>query len=140
MIGGVKATYMHVLVPFTAEEGGDRAVNYAIDFFGTVPEITITAVHFTENPENASAQLREKNITERAAAADVSLDVVVQSLKHGDHSKTPLRAAIVDTVRERDVDTVVLVHEEKTALQNLLHTTTAERLLTDIEIPVVLVP
>lgn len=131
---------MHVLVPFTANTGGDRAVNYAIDTFGPLSGATVTAIHFTETPENESAQLRQRDIAERAEAAGVDLDIVVESLKYGDHSKAPLRSAIVDAVRERDVETVVLAHEEKTALQELLNTTTAERLLSDLQIPVVLVP
>lgn len=131
---------MHILVPFTANAGGDRAVNYAIDTFGRSSDTTVTAIHFTENPENASAQLRQETITDRAAATDVELDIVVESLKHGDHSKKPLRSAIVSAVRERDVELVVLAHEEKTALQDLLNTTTAERLLSDLNIPVLLVP
>ena len=131
---------MQVLVPFTADTEGDRAVNYAIDTFGPLANATITAVHFTETPENASTQLRQQNISDRATEAGVSVDIVVESLKYGDHSKAPLRKAIVETVRKREVDTVVLAHEEKTALQELLNTTTAERLLSDIQIPVVLVP
>lgn len=131
---------MHVLVPFTSKSEGDRAVNYAIDTFGPLTEATITAVHFTENPENASTQLRKQDIADRAAAANISLDIVVESLEYGDHSKPPLRSAIVDAVRDREADTVVLAHEEKTALEELLNTTTAERLLSDTETPVVLVP
>lgn len=137
---------MRVLVPFDVASPGERAARYAVSNFGPRGDASITAVHLTEE----SLAEEDKRPSEDAIASviesfedeyevNVELDVLIRTVE-GDFTKEKVRRNICEMTDEVGADTVVMGYEEKTFFDELLNESTAERILEDSEVPVVLVP
>jgi len=137
---------MRVLVPFDVASPGERAARYAVSSFGPRGDAHITAVHLTEE----SLAEEDKRPSEDAIASvvesfeeeyefDVGLDVIIRTVE-GEFSKEKVRRNICEITDEVEADTVVMGYEEKTFFDELLNESTAERILEDSGVPVVLVP
>lgn len=137
---------MRVLVPFDVASPGERAARYAVSSFGPRGDTRITAVHLTEESlADENKRPSEKTIAsviesfEEEYGVEVELDVIIRTLD-GEFSKEKVRTNICRITDEVGADTVVMGYEEKTFFDDLLNESTAERILEDSEVPVVLVP
>lgn len=133
-------------MPFDVASPGERAARYAVSTFGPRGDAHITAVHLTEESladedkrpsEDAIASVIES--FEEEYGVDLELDVVIRTVE-GDFSREKVRKNICEMTDEIEADTVVMGYKEKTFFDNLLNESTAERVLEDSGVPVVLVP
>lgn len=129
---------MHVLVPFGLSPASKRAAGYAVSTFGPRDDVSITVVHLAEEGKGPSEEAIENSI-ESEEKEDVDLSVDIRRFDE-ELSKEKIRRIIRDITSEMEFDTVVMGYEQKSFFDDMLNETTAERLLEDRGVPVVLVP
>lgn len=129
---------MRVLIPFGLTSASKRAAEYAVSTFGPRGDVSITVVHLTEEGKGPSEEDIESTV-DSAAEHDVELNVDIRSFED-ELSREKIRRSIYDITEEVEFDTVVMGYEQKSFFDDLLNDTTAERLLEERNLPVVLVP
>jgi nucleotide-binding universal stress UspA family protein len=129
---------MRVLIPFGLTSASKRAAEYAVSTFGPSGDVSITVVHLTEEGKGPSEE-EIANTVMSDAEHDIELNVDIRSYDD-ELSKEKVRRSIYDITEENDFDTVVMGYEQKSFFDDLLNETTAERLLEERNLPVVLVP
>ena len=129
---------MRVLIPFGLSSSSKRAAEYAVSTFGPRGDVSITIVHLTEEGKGPSEEAIENSI-ELDEDNEVELNVEIRSFED-ELSKEKVRRSIYDITEEMEFDTVVMGYEQKSFFDELLNETTAERLLEERGVPVVLVP
>lgn len=130
---------MHVLIPFDVNPVSERAVTTALDILSGHDDIHITAVHVSDR-ESTSAKVAASSVESMASDRGLSVDADVRIVDPGTESKPTIRNVIAETIEERDVDLVVIGHEEKSLFEQLFRSDTSERALEIYEIPVLIVP
>lgn len=130
---------MQVLVPFAVQPISERAVQTAINMFGDDEEVQIIAAHVTDSPD-APAEIAASEIEAMGEDAPASIVADVHQVASGGDSKAAVRDLLEELVNERDIDLVVLGHEEKSLLRQVFESDTAERMLETHDVPVLLVP
>lgn len=129
---------MRVLIPFGLTSASKRAAEYAVSTFGPRGDVSITIVHLTEEGKGPSEEDIESTV-DSAAEHDVELNVDIRRYED-ELSREKIRKSIYDITEEIEFDTVVMGYEQKSFFDDLLNDTTAERLLEERNLPVVLVP
>ncbi|MFP4187971.1 MAG: universal stress protein [Halobacteriales archaeon] len=130
---------MHVLIPFDVAPVSERAARYAVSSFGALDDLRITAVHLTEGDRSISEETVADTI--ESLGDDEGVDVSAEIIHmEGAASKEKVREAVYRIARETDVDTVVMGYEQKSVFDDVFGESTAERILENLDIPVVLVP
>ena len=129
---------MRVLIPFGLTSASKRAAEYAVSTFGPRGDVSITIVHLTEEGKGPSEEDIEGTV-DSAAEHDVELNVDIRRYED-ELSREKIRKSIYDITEEIEFDTVVMGYEQKSFFDDLLNDTTAERLLEERNLPVVLVP
>jgi len=129
---------MRVLIPFGLTSASKRAAEYAVSTFGPRGDVSITIVHLTEEGKGPSEEDIEGTV-DSAAEHDVELNVDIRRYED-ELSREKIRRSIYDLTEETEFDTVVMGYEQKSFFDDLLNDTTAERLLEERNLPVVLVP
>ena len=128
---------MRVLIPFGLTSASKRAAEYAVSTFGPRGDVEITVVHLTEEDKGPSEEALANTVDLKGY--DIELKVEIRSFE-GELSKAKVRKSIHDITEEMEFDTVVMGYEQKSFFDDLLNETTAERLLEERDVPVVLVP
>ncbi|MDZ7687994.1 MAG: universal stress protein [Halobacteriales archaeon] len=131
---------MHVLIPFGLSSSSKRAAHYAVSTFGPRGDLSMTVVHLTEEGKGPSEDAIENTVLEEYDGEyEIDLNVEIRSFDD-ELSKEMVRRSIRDITEEMEFDTVVMGYEQKSFFDELLNETTAERLLDERGVPVVLVP
>lgn len=130
---------MNILVPFDVKPVSRRAAETALDLFSGTEDAHITAVHFSSG-DDTPAEIAASELETMAEEYDVRVKSDIQIIEHGAESKTAVRKAITDTIEDKDIDLVVLGHEEKSLFEEIFRSDTSERVLEIQQIPVLLVP
>lgn len=129
---------MHVIIPFGLSSASKRAARYAVSTFGPRGDVTITVVHLKEKGKGPTEE-DIANTVLSDAEYEVDLNVDIRSFED-ELSREKIRESIYDITGEGDFDTVVMGYEQKSFFDEMLNETTAERLLEERDLPVVLVP
>jgi len=129
---------MRILIPFGLTSASKRAAEYAVSTFGPRDDVSVTVVHLTEEGKGPSEE-EIANTVMSDAEYDIELNVEIRSYDD-ELSKEKIRGSIYDITDEEDFDTVVMGYQQKSFFDDLLNETTAERLLEERGLPVVLVP
>lgn len=130
---------MNVLVPFDISPLSKRAIATALDLFSGKNDVHIIAVHVSGG-EDPPAEIAAHEIEEMGAEHGISIDAETHITEHGADSKAAIRNAITDIIDDREIDLVILGHEEKSLFEEMFRSDTSERVLTVHEVPVLLVP
>jgi nucleotide-binding universal stress UspA family protein len=126
-------------VPFGVAPVSERAVRYALEVFGAHDDARITAVHLGADASDLPNEIAASEIESIASEEDLSIETAIHELE-GRDSMDAIRNGILDIVENEDVDAVVMGYEEKSFVDELFHESTANRVLSEYAIPVVLVP
>jgi nucleotide-binding universal stress UspA family protein len=130
---------MHVLIPFDVAPVSERAARYAVSAFGGRDDLRITAVHLTEGERSISEETVADTIESLGEEENIETSAEVIHME-GAASKEKVRDAVYRIARETDVDTVVMGYEQKSVFDDVFGESTAERILENLDTPVVLVP
>jgi nucleotide-binding universal stress UspA family protein len=130
---------MHILIPFDVGPVSELAARYAVSNFGARDDVHITAVHLTEGEKSVSEETVADNIESLGEEHGVEINAEILSMEEAD-SKENVRKTVYRIADETDIDTVVMGYEQKSVFDEVFHESTADRILENLDIPVVLVP
>jgi nucleotide-binding universal stress UspA family protein len=130
---------MHILIPFDVAPVSERAARYAVSSFGGLDDLRITAVHLTEGDESVSEGTVADTIESLGEEEGVEVSAEIIHME-GAESREKVREAVYRIARETDIDTVVMGYEQKSVFDDVFGESTAERILENLDVPVVLVP
>ena len=129
---------MRIIIPFGLTPASKRAARYAVSTFGALEDVSITVVHLKEEGKGPSEEDIENTVLSEAEH-EVDLNIDLRSFED-ELSREKVRRTIHEIIGEGDYDTVVMGYEQKSFFDDMLNETTAERLLEERDLPVVLVP
>ncbi len=130
---------MHILIPFDIDPVSERAARYAVSHFGPLGDVRITAVHLTKGDKGVSEETVANTIESLGEEHDIEINAEILRME-GAASKDKVRETVYRIAKEADIDTVVMGYEQKSVFDNVFNESTADRILGDLDVPVVLVP
>lgn len=144
---------MHVLVPFDIvpveslvpqaafgfSPASERVVRYALETFGGDDDLQVTAIHLSADTINIEENMGAVEIRSLADELGVSVEVSIESVTDIT-SMSQVKERIRETVQAEDIDTVVIGYAENTFADASFADSTAQKLLEEDSVPVVLVP
>ncbi|OYR42209.1 hypothetical protein DJ82_03115 [Halorubrum sp. Ib24] len=144
---------MHVLLPFDIvpvdsrvpqsafgfSPTSERAVNYALETFGTHDQLEVTAIHLSADSIDLEENIGAADIRRLAEELDVSVEVSIESVTDVG-SMAEVRQRILSIVERSDIDTVVIGYTEDSFIDSVFSDSTPQQILEQEHCPVVFVP